>query len=133
MKTLLRNTLIHTATLYALPYLIPGVAIGGGFGTYLLGGILLTVMGFTIKPILGVISFPFNLITMGLFSILTDVIVLYLLTVLMPKITVNAFHFQGFNFAGFVIPQTDVNTFFAYVVTAIFIAGIMTVFNWLIK
>lgn len=100
---------------------------------YLLGGILLTAMQFTIKPILTIISFPFNLVTMGLFSVLTDVIILYLLTVLLPKITVNAFHFNGFSFAGFIIPKMDINMFFAYCITAIFLATVMTCFNWIIK
>ena len=133
MKTLLRNTLAHIAILYALPYLIVGVKIGGGFPTYLLGGTLLTLMGFTIRPILGVISFPFNVLTMGLFSILTDVIILYLLTVLLPKVTIQGFTFQGFSTAGFILPRVEINTFFAYCITASFIAGIMMIFNWIIK
>jgi putative membrane protein len=133
MKTLLRNTIAYTAILFAIPYLIPGVKIGGGFATFLLGGILLTLMGFTIRPILGVISFPFNLLTMGLFSILTDVIILYLLTVLLPKVTINGYTFEGFRMIGFVVPRFELNTFFAYCITAIFIAGIMMIFNWLIK
>lgn len=133
VKTLLRNTIAYTAILFSLPYLIPGVHIGGGFATYLLGGIMLTLMGLTIRPILGVISFPFNLLTMGLFSIFTDVIILYLLTVLLPKVTINSYIFEGFRMIGFVVPKIEINTFFAYCITAIFIAGIMMIFNWLIK
>lgn len=133
MRTLFRNTIVHTAALYALPYVFAGVTIAGGFPTYLLGGILLTIMGFTVKPILGIISFPLNLITMGLFSAITNAIILYLLTVILPKIKIEAFLFEGVRFAGFVIPEANINTFFAYVLSAMLIAVIMTVFNWLIK
>lgn len=133
MKTLLRNTIVNTAALYLLPYIFPGVSVVGGFTVFLLGGILLTIMSFTIKPILSVISIPFNIITMGLFSALTNAIILYLLTIILPKIKIEGFLFEGMQFTGFVIPKMEINTFFAYVLSAVVIAAIMTVFNWLIK
>ena len=133
MKTLLRNTLVHTAALYALPYIFPGVTINGGLATFFLGGILLTILQFTVKPILGIISFPLNIMTMGLFSAFTNAIILYLLTIMLPKIKIESFLFEGFSFIGFVIPRFDVNTFFAYVISAVFIAFVISVFNWIIK
>ncbi|MBU4098766.1 phage holin family protein, partial [Patescibacteria group bacterium] len=71
MKAITRAAVIYSLTLYFLPMLIPGLKITGGFLTFLMGGIALALMFLILKPILNIISFPINLVTLGLFSILT--------------------------------------------------------------
>lgn len=133
MKSFLRNTVIHTLALFLLPKIIPGVLIQGGTTTLLLGGFVLTLMYLTLKPILSILSFPLNLLTFGLFSVITNSLLLYLLTIFVPGIIVRAFSYPRVEWLGFVIPSFSLNTFFAFAVSAIVLAALVGGIRWLIE
>lgn len=133
MKTILRNTAVYSLALSLLDHISDGLVVEGGFSTYILGGLALCLLFMVLKPILNILSLPLNLVTLGLFSSLTNVIILYLATVFVPQIRVSSFIFQGTNFAGFIIPQISFNTFFAFMVSALILSLIVGVTEWLIK
>src|SRR6266446_3948954 len=114
MKTITRNIAIYTFALYLLPKIIPGVHINGGFWTLVVGGFALAFMFLILRPILNIISFPVNILTLGLFSILTNVFILYLLTVFVTGISIEPFTYGKSNMLGFIAPKIAFNTFFAY-------------------
>ena len=130
MKTLLRNTLFYSFAIYLLPLILSGVRIGDGLLSLLILGFTLMLLYAFLRPILNVLSLPINIITIGLFSVLINTFLLYLLTVLVPSITISAFTFDGIEYSGFVIPKTYINTFFAYVLSATTISAIMSFLNW---
>lgn len=132
MKSILRNFAINTLALYLLPFIVPGVIIND-ITTLFFGGFTLTLMLFILKPILNVLTFPFNLITLGLFSIFTNALILYLLTVFVPGIIIQAFVFPGADYFGFIIPSITFNTLFAFLSASIVLAGITTGIRWLIE
>lgn len=131
MKTLLRSTLFYSFALSLLPSIVPGVTVNDGIMSLLVLGFTLMLLFSVIRPVLNLISLPINIVTVGLFSVLINAFLLYILTVLVPNITISAFEFQGFSWAGFVIPRSDINTFFAYVLSAITISAIISFLNWL--
>ncbi|MBA3724012.1 MAG: phage holin family protein [Candidatus Levybacteria bacterium] len=133
MKTILRSIAIYLFALYFLPQIIPGLEINGGTTTLFIGATTLALMFLIIKPILTIISFPINIVTMGLFSIFINAFILYLLTVVVTDITVKPFTYERFNIAGFITPVIDFNTFFAYVFTAFVLAAINAIIRWLIE
>jgi len=133
MRTVIRNIVFYSFSLFALTLVFQGVKITGGFETYLLGGVALSLMFLLIKPILNILTLPFNILTLGAFSFFTNVIILYLLTALVPKIKVSSFIFQGISSSGFAIPRTDVNQFFAFIVSGLALSAIITFLTWLIK
>lgn len=133
MKGILRNTVLHAFTLFLLSEGLAGVKISGGVPTLLLAGFVLTLMNMTVKPILSLLTLPFNIATFGMFSFITNAFILYLLTVLIVQIKIVAFTFPGFTFAGFVVPEVYLNTFFAFVFVAFLFSVIMSVTNWFIK
>lgn len=133
MKTILRNILIYAFALYFLPQLIPGVHIAGGFSTILLGGVALALLFLILKPILNIISFPVTLLTLGLFSIITNGLILYLLTVFVSGVTISAFAYPHSEFMGFITPKIEFNTFFAYLYSAFVLSLIDSSVEWLMK
>ncbi|HZE86661.1 MAG TPA: phage holin family protein [Methylomirabilota bacterium] len=133
MKTLLRNLIIYSLILFLLPQLIPGVTIGGGPWTILIGGLVLTVLFLVLKPILSIISFPVNIVTLGLFNIFINAILLYLLTVFVTEVTINAFTYTKMSFFGFTIPKLVFNTFFAYLYSTFVLTVINSCIRWLIS
>lgn len=132
MKTILRNTTIYAVTLVGLSNMLSGVVIRGGFFTYIVAGFALALLFMIVKPILSIISFPLNLVTLGLFSSLTNIIILYLLTVFVPQVKIMEFTFHRASFAGFIVPTIHFNTFFAFVIASIVLSLVITYFNWLL-
>lgn len=133
MKGLVRNVAIYSGALFILPYIVGGVEITGGLGTSIFGGIMLSAMMTIIKPILNVISFPFNLMTLGFFSIFTNAFILYLLTIFVTGIMIHPYKSEGVNIFGFVIPPITFNTLFAFLASALVLAIIVTIIKWLIE
>lgn len=133
MKSLVRNVSFYGFSLFLLTVFLSGVRVSGGFPSYLVGGIVLTLLFFLVKPVISLISFPLNLISLGLFSFVTNALMLYILTVLVPSITIRAFEFSGLSFGGFIIPRFFLNTFFAFIVSSFILSLIMGFLTWLTK
>lgn len=133
MKTIARAIFIYTFSLYLLPFIIPGVQIKGGLITLLIGGLALSLIFLIIKPILNFITLPVNIITLGLFSILTNVFIIYILTIFISGISIIPFTYPRTEIFGFVIPSLFFNTFFAYIYTSFVLSFIDSFFSWLVK
>lgn len=133
MKTIARSIVIYSFALYFLPMLIPGFKVSGGFLTFLIGGIALALMFLVLKPILNIISFPINLITLGLFSILTNALILYLLVFFVIGISIVPFSYPPSEVLGFAVPKISFSLLFAYIYTSFMLSFIDSFFSWLIK
>jgi len=133
MKGLVRNIVLYSGSLFILPVIVPGVHITGGIATYLFGGIMLTIMMTVIKPILNIISFPFNLVTLGFFSIFTNAFILYLLTIFVSGIIIRPYKFSGLDFLGFAVPGFMFNTLFAFLAASVILSAIVTLIKWIIE
>ncbi|OGH06094.1 MAG: hypothetical protein A2W22_04235 [Candidatus Levybacteria bacterium RBG_16_35_11] len=133
MKSLLRNTFLNALSLFLLTQLISGINISGGFIAFVLAGFCLTILFWILKPVLNLISLPLNALTLGFFSVVTNAILFYLLTVFIPNVSIFAFTFPGFSFAGFIVPKIFINTFFAFIVIACLQSLLFTFFKWVFK
>ena len=133
MKTFLRSFSVYLLILYFVPQFIPGFTVDGGFTTYIIGALALALMFLVIKPILTFISLPVNLITLGIFSLFINALILYMLTILIPEITIQPFIYSTIDLGIVIIPKLTLNTFFAYLYTGCVIAGIDSWLKWLMK
>lgn len=133
MKKIFRRTAFNAFSLFILPQIFSGVTIKDGLTGYILGGLVLSLINTFIKPIIHIISIPLNLITFGAFSFISNAIVLYLLTVLVPQIKIHAFTLHGFSSFGFVVPTIYVNTVFAYILAALTLSVISTFLTWVVE
>ena len=133
MRFILKHIVLYALCLFALQTFFTGVTINGSIATYFTGAVILTILFYTLKPILQLITLPLNFATLGLFTIIINTLILYITTVLIQNISISNFLFQGFSFLGFTIPQIHFNTFFAYVICAIVISCLTTVILWLFE
>ena len=133
MKGILRNTVFNAISLFILSEVISGVKIQGGFQTLLFSGFVLSFLNIILKPILNLFSLPLNAVTLGLFSFITNAILLYVLTVFVPNISISQFTFDGFSFGGFIVPVIHFNTLWAFIVSAAVLSVIINFFHWLTK
>jgi putative membrane protein len=131
MKTLLRNIIIYSLALYVLSIIVGGVHILGGLPTYVIGGFVLMLLQVVLRPVLNILTLPLNLITLGLFAVITSSIILYLLTVLVPRIVIRAYDFPGTSIAGFIIPPLHLNSWATLLLSAVVLSSIVWFITWL--
>jgi len=68
---------------------VPGVESAGTIKTLFLAGAILGLANFFIKPILKIITLPIRIITLGLFGILINMFMVFLVEVLVPEFEVK--------------------------------------------
>lgn len=116
MKRILRAIAFNAFALFLLAQLFEGLVVFGGLQTYLITGVVFSVLAFFLKPVISVLTFPFAFLALSVSTILTNAFVLYLLTKILRDIKIHSFTWQGIHLAGFVVPAFAFNTFFAFVV-----------------
>jgi putative membrane protein len=130
MKHLIRVFLFNVFALWLTSQILPGIVVAGGWQTILFAGFILCLLMLIVAPILKILFIPINILTFGLLSWLVNVMVIYLLTLFVPEIVVNAWTFAGWTWAGFVIPSFEVGYFLSLVLTSFSIAAITDILHY---
>ena len=82
---------VLTAVLvYGLSRVMPGVALGG-FSSALVLVLVLGLLNAVVKPILKILGFPITILTLGLFLLVINVIIVKLADFLMSSFSVEGF------------------------------------------
>ena len=143
MRSILRNVLLYAFALYITQMIFSGLVLHGGLQTLIVGGILLTIGFKLLKPILSVISLPFNLLTLGLFSVVIIAFIIFLsndfikffcfFTLIYPPIEIRAFTFPGVVIWGVEIHKFYVTSLLSYILISVTIYLITKLIDWLFK
>jgi putative membrane protein len=130
MKRLLRYFLINLVSLLAAAQVIPGLAYTGGAKSLVIGAIAFMVINLLLVPLLKILFLPLNLLTLGLFAWLTNVLALYALTTI-SDFKLVSYAFSGANLGGIVVPAYELSPFLVAIVAS-FVIGLITHFlQWL--
>lgn len=131
MKTLLRNFLINLVALWVTAKVMPGLQYTGGLQTLLIGALALMVLNIAVIPLLKVMFLPLNLLTLGIFAWVVNVVALYLMTTYLPVFKLVPYDFPGANLNGFMVPSYSLNLLMVAVVTSFLIGLISHFLGWL--
>lgn len=132
MKTLLRYFLINLGSLWLATKIIPGLVYSGGIKTLIIGALAFMIINLILVPLLKILLLPLNLLTLGFFAWITNVLALYALTTMVSDFKLIPYVYQGSSFSGLVIPPYELSTFLV-AVAASFIIGIIThLLQWLV-
>jgi putative membrane protein len=91
MIKILVHILANAAALMLMPNFIPGITVTG-FYPALIAALIWGLISVTVRPILGLLTLPINIITFGLFSFILNALLFWFV----------ASFVQGFGVAGFV-------------------------------
>lgn len=101
MKTLIRTWVFYTLAIFLVSEIIPGFKINTDLRGLLLSGLFLALMFNFVNPVLKFLFLPINMLTLGLFSFVSQVITFYLFLVLWPDyFQIKTWEFPGFNLSG---------------------------------
>ena len=85
------KTLANAAAILAAAHFIQGIEFKGDLVSLAITGFALALANSIIKPILKFVSGPLIALTMGLFMIVVNIIVLWFVVWLMPELTITGF------------------------------------------
>jgi len=95
MGKLIVHWIVSALFLYVLSFLFRGIVIDGALAA-IIAAIVLGLINATIKPVLQIISLPITFLTLGLFYLVVNGLMLMLVSALVP-----GFHVAGFGTAFF--------------------------------
>lgn len=88
---LLARVLLNGVGLVAAAYLLPGIHWQGGVGALLVAGCVIGLINLLVKPIVTLLSCPLLILTLGLFYLVINGVLLALADALLPSLAVDGF------------------------------------------
>ena len=91
IRRFLLHIVMNAAALYGVVYLMKGdFILNGGYRGYLIAAIILGLLNSLVKPLLKVLSFPFILLSAGLFTLVINSFLVWFI-----KYALEVLQFQG--------------------------------------
>ncbi|GIW38608.1 MAG: phage holin family protein [Meiothermus ruber] len=86
MRGFLLRLLLNTLALWIVTQLYGGLffARGSSLGDYLLAGLVFGLANALLKPVLLLLTLPFNILTLGLFTLVVNAVILLIVASLTP-------------------------------------------------
>jgi len=92
MKRFLGYVIVGFLGLYLATLFVPGVEVKGDFGEGIkilfFAGVVLGLVNFFLKPIVDLITFPLRLLTFGLFSLVVNMGMVWIVDILFSKLII---------------------------------------------
>lgn len=85
------SILISSIAVYFTAWLLPGISVKG-FGSAILVAIVLGILNAIVKPVLQFLSFPITILTLGLFLLVINTLIILLASWIMG----SSFHVENF-------------------------------------
>lgn len=82
--------LINTIALFALPYLMSSIRISS-FGTALIAALVLGLVNTLVRPVLVLLTFPVTMLTLGLFILVINGLMFWMVSRLVEGFQVDSF------------------------------------------
>lgn len=123
--------MIHMVTLLLVSKILPGFSYTGGVRTLILGTVGFMLINVAVIPLLKVMFLPLNILTLGIFTWVINVIGLYLLTTIVPQFRLLPFYFPGSQFGIIVLPQMQLNVLMVAILASFLVGLISHFLQWL--
>jgi len=89
--SLILRWILGALALMAVSYFIPGITIAG-FYSALIAALVLGLLNVLIRPLLMVLTLPINILTLGLFTLVINALLFWLVSSVVKGFNVNGFY-----------------------------------------
>ncbi len=90
MVSFIIRILGNSLALYVANLLVPGFIVSGGWKEYLLAGMVLGALNLIVKPVLKAISMPLIILTLGLFTLVINGLLLWTVDYIFDFVSINS-------------------------------------------
>lgn len=133
MKKILRNLFINGVALWVTTQVLPAFNYQGGLKTLLIGSAIFMLINILVIPLVKILLLPLNLLTLGLFSWIANVVGLYVLTIFVPQFQILPYEFVGANIEGIILPQISLSILHVVILASFLVGLIANFLRWLVK
>ncbi|HEX3247445.1 MAG TPA: phage holin family protein [Chloroflexota bacterium] len=91
MSHLLAQIVVNGIMLWIVAYIVPGISFTGGVVDLLILGLIFGIVNWIIKPLVVILTLPLTILTLGLFALIINALMLLLTGALAPN-----YHVAGF-------------------------------------
>lgn len=89
MQKLLAQLIIGIAGIWLASRFVPGVSFAGDWKTLIIAGVILGLINSFIKPILKSIALPIRIISLGLFSLVINMGIIWLIDIFFKELVIS--------------------------------------------
>ena len=129
VKNFLQSIVATAIALIATPYIVTGFQINNNVETILIAAVVLVLVNFFVKPLVNLVSFPINMVTLGFFSLIINGLMLYITAYLVGGITIETGTLY-FNYFGVNLPSISLASEYITLVAA---ATLISAINWILR
>lgn len=104
---------------YITSTLVAGFKIDPTWQAYLIAALIFLLFNLLVTPLIKLLLLPINLLTLGLFRWITQVLVIYLFDILYTGITISSYYFAGFSSSLVALPAGTLSSFWVYCLSAL--------------
>ena len=79
----------NTLALFVASWFVAGFSFAGGVKEYAIAGVVLGLLNLIVKPILKMISLPIIILTLGLFTVVINALILWLVDYIFEFMTIS--------------------------------------------
>lgn len=134
IRLLLRSIAINLLCIFITAQVLSGViSYVGGYKTLLLAAAVISLVNLLIRPIINLLLLPINLVTLGMFRWLSNLLTLYLVTWTVPNLQIHPFVFPGLQLKYIIIPEIHFTPFGAFVITTLTLTLVFHFIYWLLQ
>lgn len=132
MRGFLKNTLLNAISLSTVALIYTSLIVPQNIPGILWAGAIFTLINYLVKPLIKLFLLPINLITLGLFRWLANVIILFILTKVLPTVQVISYDFIGFNYQGFTVPAVNLSLAVSLILVSFLLSFVFNLLSWLL-
>lgn len=133
MRKIIVNILSTAASFYVAQYFLSGFHIQNNWSTYLIASLVFVVFNFILTPIITILLLPINLLTLGLFRWLTNVLILYLFDLVYDGINIVGFTYPGMTSPVISLPSGYLGLFWVLVISSLLMSLTYSIINSLFQ
>ncbi|MCL4415847.1 MAG: phage holin family protein [Actinobacteria bacterium] len=108
---ILINWIVSAMVVFSVAYILPGVTVDN-FTSALVVALVLGIINAVLKPVLIILTLPINILTLGLFTLVLNALLILLVSRIVPGFVVNTF-FAAFVF-GIILSIANAFVNYAY-------------------
>jgi putative membrane protein len=131
MRFILRPLFLYLVSLGLIDILFPFITIRSQY-VLLSAAVVYFILNVIFKPFLKILWLPINLITLGLFSWMVNVVVVFAVTMIVPGFTLTPASFPGLQVGHFLIPPINLSIVWTYLLFSFLISVTVGFFDWLL-
>lgn len=129
MRKLFLRTIGTALSFYLTSHLVAGFQLSQSWQTYLLASFIFVIFNWIATPLIKLLLLPINLLTLGLFRWLSNVLVLYLFDLFYTGLTISSYIFSGYSSSVINIPSVHLSLFWVLVISSFLISLFFSIFS----